>query len=81
MHESHMTEEMLQKVLERASQEGINKITRIGLALGSSSHVTPDSVRLHFEPLSKGTPAESAELVFRQIEGDQDFYLESIEGE
>ena len=81
MHESGVTEELLQKVLEQADKAGIRKIASIGLALGDRSHITPEAVRLHFEPISRGTCAEGANLLFRVVEGDEDFYLESVEGE
>ena len=81
MHEAGMTEEMLKVVLEKASEAGISKITRIDLVIGEMSHVTPESVNLYFDVLSKDTAAEGAVLSFRTGEGYHDFYVERIEGE
>jgi Zn finger protein HypA/HybF involved in hydrogenase expression len=81
MHESHMTEEMLEVALAKASEAGIAKITRICLAIGDKSHVTPESVKMYFDIFSKGNAAEGAELSFRSMEGDEDFYIESVEGD
>lgn len=81
MHESHITEEMLKVALKRAEEEGIQKITRIGLALGNKGHLSPEPIRMHFEAASKNTPAEGAELSFRPVEDSDDLFFESIEGE
>ena len=81
MHESHMTEEMVRVALGKASEAGIAKVTRIYLAIGDRSHITPESVSLYFDIFSKGNAAEGADLSFRSMEGDEDFYIESIEGE
>ena len=81
MHGAHVTEEMLKLALKRAEEEGIKKITRIGLVLGQQGHLTPESVELHFETASKNTPAEGAQLSFRTIEDSDDLFFESIEGE
>lgn len=80
MYESHTTEEMVRVALEKDSEAGIAKITRICLVLGDKSHVTSESVRLYFDVFSKGNAAEGAELSFHSMEGDEDFYIESIGG-
>ena len=80
MHELGITEQMLTVALEQASKSGIGKITRINLILGEVSGVSSDSIQLYFDPLSKGTPAQEAELCFQPASG-REFYIESIEGE
>jgi hydrogenase nickel incorporation protein HypA/HybF len=80
MHELGITEQMVNVALEQASKSGINKITRINLILGETSDISSDSVQLYFDSISKGTPAQGAELCFQPASG-QDFYIESIEGE
>jgi hydrogenase nickel incorporation protein HypA/HybF len=80
MHELGITEQMLTVALEQASKSGISKITRINLILGETSAISSESVQFYFDPLSKGTPAQGAELCFLPASG-QAFYIESIEGE
>lgn len=79
MHELGITEQMLTLALEQASKSGIGKITRINLILGETSDISSESVQFYFDPLSKGTPAQGAELCFLPASG-QAFYIESIEG-
>jgi hydrogenase nickel incorporation protein HypA/HybF len=80
MHELGITEQMVNIALEQASKSGISKIIRINLILGEASDISSDSVQLYFDSISKGTPAQGAELCFQPTSG-QDFYIESIEGE
>ena len=80
MHELGITEQMLTVALEQASKSGVSKIKRINLILGETSDISSDSVQLYFDSISKGTPAQGAELCFQPASG-QDFHIESIEGE
>ncbi len=80
MHELGITEQMLTVALEQASKSGISKIKRINLILGETSDISSESVQLYFDSISKGTPAQGAELCFHPTSG-QAFYIESIEGE
>ncbi len=80
MHELGITEQMLTVALEQASKSGISTIKRINLILGETSDISSESVQLYFDSISKGTPAQGAELCFLPASG-QAFYIESIEGE
>lgn len=64
MHELALTEGILAASLDAAQRAGAHAIRRLHLVLSSASHIEPEAVRLHFELVSRGTPAEGAELVF-----------------
>jgi hydrogenase nickel incorporation protein HypA/HybF len=46
-----------------ASSRGIKKASRIRVKIGEFHLVNPDQIRHSFEAVSRGTPAEGAELV------------------
>lgn len=64
MHELALTEEILAAALDAAQRAGAHAVRRLHLVLSSASHIEPETVRLHFALISRGTPAEGAELVF-----------------
>lgn len=64
MHEYSITESVLSLALEKAGEAGASKITRINLIIGELSGVVDECVRFYFEHISKGTPADGAELAF-----------------
>jgi len=67
MHEAAITTSMLAAVTAAAREQGAVRITRINLAFGREAGVVPDCVRHYFDVLKPGTPAEGAELVFREV--------------
>lgn len=84
MHELALTEEILNAAMEAAHQAGPRAIRQLHLTLSSASHIEPESVRAHFAAISRGTPAEEAELLFqirevRQVcrNCDQPFVVDS----
>ncbi len=64
MHELALTEDILAAALDAARQAGARAIRQLHLTLSSASHIEAETVRLHFTLISRGTPAEGAELVF-----------------
>jgi hydrogenase nickel incorporation protein HypA/HybF len=64
MHEMPVTQALLDLALEHAKGR---QITAIYLQVGQMAPVVPESVELFFEYLSKGTPAEGAQLHFEAI--------------
>ncbi len=70
MHELALTEDILAAALEAAERAGARAIRQLHLTLSSASHIEPETVRLHFALISRGTPAEDAELIFsvRRVE-------------
>jgi hydrogenase nickel incorporation protein HypA/HybF len=67
MHEFAVTQSMLDLVLEEAKKNGADKVQKINLVLGEMSGIVGDCLQFYFEFLSKGTPAEGASLLFRNI--------------
>ena len=67
MHELSITQSMLDLVLKQAEEAGVEKIERINLVIGEMTGVVARSVQFYFGFLSKGTPAEGAELNFKEI--------------
>lgn len=67
MHESEATKFILDKVLLKARQSNAKHITHLHLLLGEISELDQNSIQKNWDELSKGTPAESAQLHFRFI--------------
>ena len=64
MHEEPYAQAILDQALDAA---GGRIISRIRLGVGRFSAIVPDSLSLFFAHLSRGTAAESAELVFETV--------------
>jgi hydrogenase nickel incorporation protein HypA/HybF len=67
MHELAITQSMLELVLKQAEQAKAKEIGKINLVIGEMTGVVGESVRFYFDFLSKGTPAENAELTFKMV--------------
>lgn len=63
MHESSLARQVLSAVLDRAAREGARRVRVVRGWIAETEALSPDSVRLHFALLARGTPAEGAELV------------------
>ena len=69
MRELHALQSILAKVLAKA-RESNRRVRSIYVALGESTEVSPDAIERHWNELSKGTPAERAQLHFRFIKAE-----------
>ena len=69
MRELNATQSILVKALLNVRGTD-RRIKRVQLALGEISELTQDSIQKHWEELSKGTPAERAQLHFRSIKAE-----------
>lgn len=67
MHEFAITRNMLDAAVEESLQAGGRAVRNIFLAVGPVSPVAGESVKRCFDFLSRGTVAEGARLVFRNI--------------
>jgi hydrogenase nickel incorporation protein HypA/HybF len=80
MHESHTAEELIEEVSHHARENGIARVTKIGVSLGKESHITEEALNSWFDLLKKGTIAEQAVLGIEHGEGSSILLL-SLEGE
>jgi len=62
MHEVAVMQGVVKAILQSLSQAGASRVTNVQLAIGRSGHFTEENARLHFEVLTKDTPAEGASL-------------------
>ena len=70
MRERNVTQSILTQALLRARDSDAKHIKKIQLALGEISELDPISIQKHWEELSRGTPAERAQLHFHLIEAE-----------
>src|SRR5215208_3410129 len=67
MREPQITQSILTKVLLKASESSSKRIKSIELVLGEIAELDQISIQQHWNEMSKGTPAERAQLHFRLI--------------
>ena len=67
MHELAHTRKVLNKTL---AESGSRRIKSVQLLRGEISELDPSLIERHWRELSKGTPAEHAQLYFRLIKAE-----------
>ncbi len=67
MHEMALAEGILDIALDYAKQNEAKRIAEVGLLIGEMSGVEQESLRFSFAMLVKGTIAEGAKLVIRDV--------------
>ncbi|MBM4355936.1 MAG: hydrogenase maturation nickel metallochaperone HypA, partial [Deltaproteobacteria bacterium] len=67
MHELSITQSLLDITLEQVRLHGASKVSRIHVVAGAMHNLVDDSLRFCFEVVSKGTPAEGAELSVQTV--------------
>jgi len=67
MHELGVTQSMLQIALDHTQKAEAKRILRIYLRVGDLSSIVGESVQFYFDFISRGTPAEGAQLVFQRV--------------
>ncbi len=65
MHKLQITERILDVVLKHALGRDVTKIVRIHLRIGELSDLEDEWIQHYFDYLSRGTPAENAQLAIR----------------
>lgn len=70
MRELNAAQSILTSALMKARQSGAGHIKSIQIARGEISELDEHSVQRHWEELSRGTPAEQAQLHFRFIKAE-----------
>ena len=66
MHELPVTKSILEIVLRHAHAQGVRRILAVDLAIGALSDLEGEWLQKYFDHLSRGTPAEGAELRIRR---------------
>ena len=69
MRELHAIQSILAKAIGNA-RESNRRVRSLQLALGEIAELDPASIQKHWNELSKGTPAERAQLNFRFIKAE-----------
>ena len=67
MHEVGMMQNLLDAAVGRAQQEGAQHIRLMHLRVGEESGVVPESLKLAFDIVRKGTIAEEAKLELENV--------------
>jgi hydrogenase nickel incorporation protein HypA/HybF len=62
VHESSLARRILEAVLARARDAGVERVRVVRGHLAETEALSLESLQLHFEALSQGTPAEGARL-------------------
>lgn len=81
MHEAGVAERILEAALARAALARAGRVTAVELQAGAESGVSDEAVRFHWDELSRGTPAEGAELRILPAADPSAFRLVAIEVE
>ena len=69
MHELSLTQNIVELAIEHAKREHAAKILSITVEIGALSGVVCEAVDFAFDVCTKGTMAEEAHLIIRQIHG------------
>jgi|SRR6476646_923362 len=67
MREIQATQSILAKALLKASDANARRIKTVHFAIGEIAELDQNSIQQYWEEISKGTPAEQAQLHFRLI--------------
>ncbi len=67
MHELYATQAILDKALEKATDQKATRITDVYLVVGEMSTYSQESVQFYWEQIGKGTMAADASLHFRHV--------------
>ncbi len=67
MHELSVTQSILDIALAHAQGAGASRILKVNLVIGELSGLVGEYIQFYFDFISRGTPAEGAELTFRHV--------------
>ena len=66
MHELPVTKSILDIVLRYAEANGVERVVAVDLSIGALSDLEAEWIQKYFDHLSRGTPAQGAELRVRR---------------
>ena len=67
MHETHLMNDLMEKILAVAREQGAEKVVGVRVQLGALSHFSPEHFREHFEQMAAGTIAEGARVTAQEL--------------
>ena len=67
MHELGIAEGMLKIALDYAAKNNAQKITQLNVEMSAAADESEDSLRFHFENLTRGTIAEGARVEISRV--------------
>ena len=70
MHQVALARAALDKVVARAAELGVTRVSAVHLHLGEDDEHTEEALRFAWAEVSGGTCAEHAQLVFERVPGD-----------
>lgn len=68
MHEVSIAENILEIVLKAAEENGMRRITKVALKVGSLTAIMPESLKFAFRAVSNSSLAEDAELAIEMVQ-------------
>ena len=68
MHEYPITKKIIQIAEDYAQKNGYQRVRRIHVVAGDLAGYVPDTVKLYFDEISKGTRCEGGELLITRVE-------------
>jgi len=66
MGQLDLIKEILEKILEEASAEGVKRVKRAEITLGESFPMQAGELKYWLTELARGTPAENAHFMFKK---------------
>lgn len=70
MHEGNFTQEIVSAILKELDNHKGAKPRRVTVSVGEMLHLEPESVRLYFEMLTKGTILDGVELALHEVHAE-----------
>jgi hydrogenase nickel incorporation protein HypA/HybF len=67
MHEGHFTEQIVDAIIQELEKYPGRKPKRVNVKVGEIYHLVPESVLLHYEYITKGTPLQGVALQLSQV--------------
>ena len=62
MHEGHFTEQIVEGIVGELKKHPGRSVESVTVKVGEVYHLIPDSVLMHYELITKGTPLEGVKL-------------------
>ena len=67
MHERSLTQNILDHTLKNASSK---RVVQVNLSIGQFSDEREEAIQFYWDDISRGTPAEGAQLHFQRVEAE-----------